>query len=258
MSEIADLFSLKGQTAMVTGASSGIGAHLAQTLAKAGANVVLCARRTDRLEALAAKIEAAGGNALAVVMDVKDDNTITAAFDTAEKAFGTVTVLLNNAGVADAKLTVNDTNESWDHVMDVNLKGVWRVAKEAAVRMMKAEVGGSIVNTASILGIGTQKGYVTYATAKSGVIHMTKTMALEWQKAGIRVNALCPGFFVTEINEHALDTDIGKATLLRSPAKRAGQLHELDTPVLMLTSPASSFVTGVALPVDGGHSVAMI
>jgi NAD(P)-dependent dehydrogenase (short-subunit alcohol dehydrogenase family) len=255
-SYVNDLFSLEGQVALVAGASSGIGAAVAEGLAKAGADVILGARRVDRIQALADKIATeTGRRTFAVALDVTDGDSVTAAFDAAEAEIGTPTVVCNNAGVGVSKWALEDTEEDWDFTIDTNLKGMWRVGTEAARRMVKAGKGGSIINTASILGLGVAARMLTYATSKAGVVQMTKSMALEWLRHGIRVNAICPGYFVTEINDTALETEQGQAMLKSTPARRAGELEELIPPLLMLASPASSFTTGVALPVDGAHSV---
>ncbi len=250
------LFNMSGRVALVTGASSGLGTHFAQVLADAGARVVVAARRTERLRELVDGIEASGGQAVAVTMDVTDAASVTRGFDEAEKAFGTVDVLINNAGVADARLFLKTDEESWDFVIDTNLKAAWRVAHEGAARMVKAQVPGNIVNVASMLGLGVQVGQSLYATSKAGVVQLTKSMALELMRYQIRVNALCPGYFETEMNRDYFASEKGQAYIAKSiPSKRLGQLPELSGPLLMLASEAGSFVNGVALPVDGGHLV---
>ena len=253
---IAGLFSLEGQIALVAGASSGIGAAFAMGLAKAGAEVVVGARRLERVQSLAAEIgSATGKKALAVALDVTDGESVKAAFDAAEANIGTPTIVCNNAGIGVPKWALEDTEEDWDSTMNTNLKGMWRVGTEAARRMIAAGKGGSIINTASILGLGADRKQLTYATSKAAVVQMTRVMALEWQRNGIRVNSLCPGFFVTEINDFYLESEQGQKYLRTTPAGRAGKLEELIPSLLMLASPASSFTTGVALPVDGAHSV---
>jgi len=253
---VAGLFSLEGQIAFVAGASSGIGAAFAMALARAGADVVVGARRLERVEALASEIATATGQkALAVALDVTDGGSVKAAFGTAEANIGTPTIVCNNAGIGVPKWALEDTEEDWDRTMDTNLKGMWRVGTEAARRMIAAGTNGSIINTASILGLGADRKQLTYATSKAAVVQMTRVMALEWQRNGIRVNSLCPGFFVTEINDFYLESEHGQKYLMTTPAGRAGKLEELIPPLLMLASPASSFTTGVALPVDGAHSV---
>lgn len=253
---VNEMFSLEGKVALVAGASSGIGAHFARALAKAGAKVVLGARRVERIQSLADDIKAeTGSDTLAVSLDVTDRASVKAAFDAAQDVFGTVTVVCNNAGIAAPNWALEDTEEDYDHTMNTNLKGMWHVAQEAAQRMVEAGSGGSIINTASILGLGVGATQLLYATSKAGVVQMTRSMAIEWQRFGIRVNALCPGYFKTEINDTYLESELGQKMISRTPAKRAGKLEELVPPMLMLASESSSFVTGVALPVDGAHSV---
>ncbi|WP_295872498.1 SDR family NAD(P)-dependent oxidoreductase [uncultured Zhongshania sp.] len=244
---------LSGQFALVTGASSGLGAHFAQVLAQAGATVVAAARRVDRLESLVADIEAAGGKAMAVAMDVNDGSSVVAAFDQVQATLGTVTVVVNNAGVADPSRFVDSTEDKWDFTVDTNLKAVWRVSREASERMIKAGVGGSIINISSILGLQPSSNNTLYATAKAGVIQLTKNSAQELWRHNIRVNALCPGYFETEINTDFFQSEKGAQYLNKIPPRRLGQMDELTMPLLMLASSAGSFISGVALPVDGGH-----
>ncbi|MCJ9430153.1 SDR family NAD(P)-dependent oxidoreductase [Kordiimonas marina] len=253
------LFGLEGKVALVAGASSGIGAEFARALARAGADVVLGARRVDRIQKLADDIaQETGQRTLAVKMDVTDMDSVEAAFNEATAKLGTPSIVCNNAGLARPNWALEDTDEDWDVTMDTNLKGMWRVAKAAASQMIEQGLKGSIINTASILGLGVAPQQLTYATSKAAVVQMTKSMAIEWQRFGVRVNAICPGYFVTEINDTFLASELGQRLLKQSPAKRAGELPELVPAMLMLASPASSFTTGVALPVDGAHSVRLI
>ncbi|MCC5811424.1 MAG: glucose 1-dehydrogenase [Ectothiorhodospiraceae bacterium] len=250
------LFDMTGHVALVTGGSSGLGAHFAQVLADAGARVVVAARRAERLDDLVETIRGNGGEAAAVTMDVTSPDSVKAGFDAAEQAFGTVTVLVNNAGVADSKVFLKTTEDSWDFVVDTNLKAAWRVARLAAERMVAAGVPGSIVNVASMLGLGVQFGQTLYATSKAGVVQLTRQMALELMRYRIRVNALCPGYFETEINADFFATEKGQAYIRQNiPSGRLGDIPELSGPLLLLASEAGSFVNGVALPVDGGHLV---
>jgi len=248
-------FDMTGKVAMVTGASSGFGVNFAKILAARGAKVVVAARRVDRLEALVAEIKADGGEAFAVALDVTSAESITAAFDASEAAFGTVTVISNNAGVADGRSALKATEADWDLVLDTNLKGVWMVAQEAAKRMVAAGVGGSIVNTASILGLRVSFAQSVYSASKAGVVQLSKALALELGRKGIRVNALCPGFFLTEMTEMLFDSPQGNAFLASSPLARPGDMDEISSPFLLLASDAGSYLTGVALPVDGGQSI---
>lgn len=248
-----DLFSLKGETALVTGASSGLGHHFAGVLARAGAKVAIAARRVDRLEALASEIEAAGGKACAVLLDVRDPASVKAAFDGAERALGPVTVLINNAGVTDPAFITRMTEKQWRDVLDVNLDGVFRVGQEAARRMVAGGKGGSIVNIASIVGLGAIRTLGAYAASKAAVLALTRTMALELARDMIRINALAPGYISTELNDSFWETDAGKRMIAHVPMRRLGQLAELDGPLLLLASQAGSFMTGSTLVVDGGH-----
>lgn len=250
---MAEEFSMQGKVALVTGASSGFGAHFCRQLAARGAAVVACARRVERLQALVAEIEAAGGRAIAVAMDVTDRSSIEAGFDAAEQRFGTVTVIANNAGVAQTKAALEIDEADWDYVMDANLKAVFAVAQSGARRMVAAAVAGSIVNVASILGLAVGPGLSSYAISKAGVVQLTKALALEFGRANIRVNALCPGYFVTEMNQAFFASEKGQAYIKTTPARRTGEMDEMTAPFMLLASDAGSFINGVALPVDGGH-----
>src|SRR5215471_257627 len=221
------IFNLDGKVALVTGASSGLGARFAEVLAANGAAVVLVARRAERLTGLQAQIEKAGGKAVTVAVDVRDRHAMTGAFDAAEKAFGTVTILVNNAGVAHAARAVELAEDEWRRVLSIDLDAVFFWAQEAARRMLAAKSGGSIVNIASVLGFGVDKGVIAYATAKAGVIQLTKALALEL----------------------AIKRDI--------PVGRFGEERDLDGPLLLLASDAGSFVTGATIVADGGQMIAL-
>ena len=216
MNDLLKPFSLHGKVALVTGASSGFGLHFASVLARAGARVVLAARRTDLIQAEAERINAAGGEALAVTMDVTSSDSIAAALDAAEQAFGVVTVVINNAGITIPKLLLDLSDDDWDKVIDTNLNGVAYVTRETARRMVAADTGGSVVNIASILAERVQKALTNYAASKAAVVQFTKTAALELARYNIRVNALCPGYFQTELNGEWFKTADGQALIRQS------------------------------------------
>jgi 3-oxoacyl-[acyl-carrier protein] reductase len=252
-----DIFDLHGKVALVTGASSGLGARFAEVLAENGAAVALVARRADRLAAVKAQIEASGGRALAVAADVSDRAAMRAAFAAAEKAFGTVTILVNNAGVAHSGRAVELAEDEWRRVLSTDLDAVFYCAQEAARRMLAAATGGAIVNIASVLGFGVSKGVAAYATAKAGVIQLTRALALELAFKGIRVNAIAPGWIVTDINRDYLAGERGEALKREIPVGRFGEERDLDGPLLLLASDAGRFVTGATIVADGGQMVAL-
>ena len=253
MNDLFEPFLLKGRVALVTGASSGFGRHFGSVLARAGAKVVLAARRTDRVQAACDEINSAGGEAVAVTMDVTDTASIGSAFDAAEEAFGLVTVVVNNAGITIPKPLVDLSDSDWSEVIDTNLNGVAYVTRESARRMIDAGSGGSIVNIASILAHREQKMLSNYAASKAGVVQFTRTAALELAQHGIRVNAICPGYFVTELNSDWFQTEDGQALIRRIPQRRTGDLDDLNGPLLLLASQAGALMTGASLTVDGGH-----
>ena len=242
---------LTGQRILVTGASSeGFGAHFARVLARCGAHVVVAARRLEALEALVAEITAAGGTANAVRMDVADLESVREGI----AAAGAITTCINNAGVAVTKRALDQTEADYDFVMDTNLKGAWNVATEAA-KVMRDSGGGNIINTASITGFQTAAGTGPYAMSKAGVLHMTRQLAMELARFNIRVNAIAPGYFLTDINRDQLAGDAGEPLRKRIAMRRYGELPDLDGPLLLLVSDASRFMTGSILTVDGGHLV---
>ena len=253
----AQIFDLDGKVALVTGASSGLGVRFAEVLAENGAAVVLVARRADRLAALQARIEKSGGKAIAVEADVRDRHATAAAFDAAEKRFGTVTILVNNAGVGQAGRAVELAEEEWRRVLATNLDAVFFCAQEAARRMLAAKTGGAIVNIASVLGFGVDKGVIAYATAKAGVIQMTRALAFELAFKGIRVNAIAPGWIITELNRDYLESEQGQALKREIPIGRFGLGRDLDGPLLLLVSDAGRFITGATIVADGGQMVAL-
>lgn len=251
----AEMFSLTGRVALVTGASSGLGTQFAKALADNGAAVTLVARRADRLKALKDEIESKGGKAVAVEADVTDHVAMVRAFDVAEKAFGTVTILVNNAGIAHSGRAVEMPPEEWHKVVSTNLDAVFFWAQEAARRMLAAKKQGAIVNIASVLGLAVSKGAVAYAAAKAGVVQVTKALAVELAFKGVRVNAIAPGWFVTEMNDDYLMSEAGTAIKREIPMGRFGNPGDLDGALLLLTSDAGSYITGATIVVDGGQVV---
>lgn len=254
---MSDLFRLDGSCALVTGASGSLGRHFADVLARAGAAVVVAARRLDRLETIAAGIRAAGGEAMAVALDVTDAGSIGAAFAAAEASLGPVTVVVNNAGLTVSKPLLEHDEADWDKVMDTNLKGAWLVAQEAA-RRMTASGGGNIINIASILGLRVAGAVPVYSASKAGLIHLTRAMALDLARYEIRVNALAPGYFETELNRDFFAGEAGQRLIKRIPQRRLGRLEDLDGALLYLASDASRYVTGSVVAVDGGHLVSSL
>lgn len=251
-------FRLDGKVALVTGASSGIGAEIARAFAAAGARVALAARRRARLDALEAELRDAGFQAMAVELDVTDHASMPGVFDLIESRFGHVDVLINNAGVAAPSLFLKTTVDSLRGTMQTNFESAWHLTQEAARRLVAARKPGSIVNVASVLALGSGAGYAAYSASKAALVSMTESLALEFVRHRIRVNAIAPGWFITEMNQEYFSTPLGEEYLKKIPPGRAGRLLELIGPALLLASDAGSYVNGVTLPVDGGHSVALV
>lgn len=251
-----DYFELSGKIALVTGASSGLGLHFATCLADAGVCVILAARRKDKLETLAADIHSKGGTAHVLEMDVTERNaTVTKLAQMAEK-IGTPDILVNNAGIARAARFLDASSKDTETVFGVNQYSVWHVSQIICNQMIDAGKAGSVINIASILGLDVLSGVGSYSVSKAAVVQMTKVMALELARHNIRVNAIAPGYFDTEINEGFLTSDAGQKIIKRIPARRVGELDDLTGVLLLLASGKSAYMTGTIIPVDGGHLVA--
>ena len=246
---------LDGHAALVTGANGGLGSHFAEVLAKAGAKVAIAARRLDSLREVEQRIASTGSGVHAVALDVKRRESVVAAFDDAAATLGPITVVVNNAGIAVTKPLLEQTEDDWNDVIEVNLNGAWRVAQEAARHMVKHQRGGSIVNIASILGLRVSAQVPAYAASKAALIQLSKAMALELARHRIRVNALAPGYIETSINREFFTSEAGQALIKRIPQRRIGDPHELDAALLLLASDAGSYVTGSVVVIDGGQVV---
>lgn len=255
MNEIAELFSMKGKVALVTGAASGMGERFAQTLAKAGAKVICAARRADRIEKVAAAIQASGGQAVAVQMDIGSRQSVESGFEAASKAFGLIDVLINNAGQLSFESIPNVDEESWQNLINVNMTGTLRMTQAFSRRLIAAGKPGVIVNIGSITGMGVMRGVTPYGCVKAAINHLTKQTAADLLDHGIRCNAIAPGYFHTEMSADVFATDVGKAIQAGLPTKRAGKVEELDGALLLLASNASSFINGAVLPVDAAHVI---
>ena len=240
---------LTGKTALVTGASSGLGAHFARLLAREGVMVTLAARRMDPMVALTAEITAAGGTAEALGLDVGDTDAVERVLS--GRRFD---ILVNNAGIGDAGSALEQTTAQIDAMLDVNLKGAFHVARAVAAGMRDAG-GGAIVNIASIIAHRVTARTAAYAASKAGLLHLTRALALEWARHGIRVNALCPGYIETPINADFFATEAGATLIRRIPQRRLGRPEDLDGALLLLVSDAGRYITGADIVVDGGHLV---
>ena len=251
---------LTEKIALVTGASSGLGARFARVLAEQGATVALAARRVERLKDLRAEIEAAGGQAHIVQMDVADAGKIAAAVDHVASACGPIDILVNNAGISEQGRLVDVAPEDFDRVFQTNVRGAFFVAQQVARRMIahakgRPEFRGRIINIASVAGLRVLPQIGVYCMSKAAVVQMTKAQALEWGRFGINVNAICPGYIRTEINEAHWDTEAGRKLLERLPRRRVGEAADLDGLLLLLAGESSDFINGAVIAADDGLSV---
>lgn len=248
-------FFLDGRVVLVTGASSGLGRHFALTLARAGAKVAVAARRLERLHELVAEIEGFDGRALAISLDVTDPESVDDAVLAAETELGAIAVLVNNAGVGGAKPALDTEPAEWRRIIDTNLTGAWLMARQTARHMARLGHGGSIINIASILGLVVRSQVPAYAASKAGLIHLTRALALELAANEIRVNAIAPGYFETDLSRPFLTSGAGRDLVARIPQGRVGEFSDLDGILLLLASDASRYMTGTVTTVDGGYSI---
>lgn len=246
---------LAGKTALVTGASGGLGKHFAKVLSEHGVRVALAARRLDALTALAKELATPALEPLPVQLDVTDARSVEQAVERIVRELGGIDILINNSGVTVPKPVLEQTESDWDHVLDTNLKGAFLTATAVARHMRDSKRGGSIVNIASVLALRQASHITPYAASKAGLAQLTKQLALELARYQIRVNALAPGYLLTDINREFFDTADGAQMIRRIPQRRLGAFEDLDGPLLLLASDASRYMTGAIVPVDGGHLV---
>ncbi|MCW5222594.1 SDR family oxidoreductase [Verminephrobacter aporrectodeae] len=254
---------LSGRVAFITGASGGLGAQFARTLARAGAGVVLASRRVDKLKELRARIEGDGGDAHAIELDVTDLDSIRSAVAHAETEMGSIDILVNNSGVGITQRIQDLTPEDYDFIFDTNVKGAFFVAQEVGKRMLARScgaapgsfTGGRIINIASMAGLKVLPQIGAYCMSKAAVVQMTRAMAIEWGRFGINVNAICPGYIDTEINHHHWQTEQGRKLMAMLPRKRVGSPEDLDALLIMLASDQSHFINGAVIAADDGFAV---
>ena len=245
---------LKGQNAIITGASGGLGRHMAETLAKAGASVAVCARRMERLSELVSRIEEGGGRAVPIELDVTDHASVSKAISTAESALGRLSILINNAGVARAGLITDQTLDDYSYIMDTNVKGAWLVARAVGAHMIRHESGGKIVNISSIAATQVGKQLSLYSMSKAALDIMTRAMAKEWLRYNIQVNAIAPGFIMTDMNRDFFLSERGQKAIAEFPTGRIGAPSDLDGVLLLLVSGNADSITGSVIVADDGQT----
>jgi NAD(P)-dependent dehydrogenase (short-subunit alcohol dehydrogenase family) len=245
---------LAGRKALVTGTSGGLGRHFARVLAGAGASVILAGRQLDKMNVLREELQGAGNDCVVVELDVMN----VASIEALASVMADLDILVNNAGIARAGLALGQSEKDWDDVLDTNLKGLFFLAQAAGRAMRRHGRGGTIINIASITGVRQGFGLLPYHVSKAGVIQLTQTLALEFARFNIRVNAIAPGSFLTEATASFWESEEGKAMLQRIPQRRLGRLDDLNGPLLLLASDASSYMTGSVVTVDGGHTVSSL
>ncbi len=247
------IFDLHNKIALVTGASGGLGNHFAQTLARAGAHVILAARRLNMLEALQNKIEVTGGTATSIVLDVANSSSIAECITKISDTIGTINVLVNNAGITSQSPALDMDEDDWDRIQSTNLKGPMLLSKACAAKMIEAQTPGSIINISSILGLRVCGQLTPYIASKAALEHLSRALALEWARYNIRVNCIAPGYIETDMNTEFFQSSAGQDIIKRIPQRRLGQVRDLDGALLLLASDASSYMTGTSIVVDGGH-----
>ena len=255
MKSINEIFSVKDKVILITGASSGFGKHFALTLSNAGAKIILSARRQEALDKLSKEIKNSGNESIVIPLDVSSKDSVTNLIKESESKMGHIDVLINNAGISDPTWFKDLSEESWLNVMEINLNGAFRVAKQVSELMTRQERPGSIINITSILGLRVGVQHTSYAVSKAGLTQLTKMMALELARNNIRVNAIAPGYIQSEMTENFFKTAEGKNYMNKIPQRRFGDLQHLDGVILLLASEASSFMTGSVITVDGGHLI---
>ena len=254
MNSIESLFSLKGKTALITGGGTGLGRDFARTLAAAGAKVILAARRLEKLEQTVTELAAAGFDASALTLDVTDRTSVDALFARCAQ-IGVIDILVNNAGIIGTPSLLDVSEEEWHLIINTNLSGSWRVARGFVTQLSAAKRGGRIINISSLLAVSAQKGTAPYAASKAALLQLTRSMAIEWARYGINVNAIMPGYIATDIAEDFLQSDVAVALQKRIPLRRLGDPADLRGAMLLLAAPAGAYMTGSVVTVDGGHSM---